>query len=164
MIKHGKIFQLQTHGRPNSHLQPIIKFITKGVADSREKIVLQPQVCDVKGAKRHNGQQCVIAKAFNRTHKPQAVAIGRALAFAVFDGLAIRFTMPPASRRMVEEFDQRGRARIAPIHLNPVNPTWRLGNMRKVPAGKKNGSAPQRRYKKIGVRATRLRLLTSESS
>lgn len=153
MIKHGKIHPIQVRGRPNSHLAPILKFITKGVADAKEAIVLQPQVCDVKGAKRHNSQQCVIARAFNRVLKPQAVAVGRSLAFAVFDGLAVRFTMPNASRKMVEEFDQRGRARIAPIHLNPVNKTWRLGNPRKAASGKKDGSRPTKRYKKIGVRA-----------
>lgn len=153
MIKHGKIHKMQARGRPNSHLEPIKKFITKGVADAKEKIVLQPQVCDVKGAKRFNGQQCVIARAFKRAYRPQAVAIGRSLAFAVFDGLALRFTMPPASRKMAEEFDQRGRAQIAPIHLNPVSPAWLLGNPRKRPRGKVTGSKPQRRYKKVGVRA-----------
>ena len=154
MIKHGKIHPLRTRGRPNSHLEPILKFITKGVADARETVQLQPQACDVKGAKRHNGQQCVIAKAFTRVHKPQAVAIGRSLAFAVFNGLAIRFVVPADSRKLVEEFDQRGRARLAPITLSKVNPSWHLGgdDRKRTPTHKRTGEKRQR-TKKIGVRA-----------
>jgi hypothetical protein len=153
MIKHGKIHPLKTTGRPNSHLEPIMKFITKGVADARESIRLQPQSCDVKGAKRYNGQQCVIAKAFTRTLKPEAVAIGRSLAYAVFKGLAIRFAVPASSRKLVEEFDQRGRVHLAPITLSKVNPAWRLGGDDRNRAHKPPTSTIVKRTKKIGIRA-----------
>lgn len=152
MIKHGKIHPLQQRGRPNSHIEPIKEFVTKGIADAKEKITLQPMACDVKGAKRFNGQQCVIARAFKRTYKPQAVAVGRSLAYAVFNGLAIRFSLPPKSRELVEEFDQKGRARNAPIELVPASPTWQIG--RTAPSGKNDGSRPKKhRTRKIGVRA-----------
>jgi len=150
--KHGRIHPLKQRGRPNAHLTPIQDFITKGIADARESIVLQPQACDVKGAKRHNPQQCVIAKALHRVYKPQAVAVGRSMAFAVFNGLAVRFRMPPSAQKLVQEFDQRGRARNAPIELSPVSPAWRLGNPGRKPAGKKRGEYRQR-TRKIGVRA-----------
>lgn len=154
MIKHGKVHPLQTKGRPNTHLEPIMKFITKGVADAKESITLQPQVCDVKGAKRFNGQQCVIAKAFTRVHKPQAVAIGRSLAFAVFNGLAVRFTVPAASRKLVEEFDQRGKATLAPITLRRICPAWKLGgDDRKRTTTPKRTGKHRHRTRKIGVRA-----------
>lgn len=154
MIKHGKIHPLKSRGRPNTHIAPIEEFVTKGIADAREKIVLQPMACDVKGAKRHNSQQCVIAKALKRVYKPQAVAVGRSLAYAVFDGLAVRFSLPPASRKMVEEFDQRGRARSAPIELNAISRSWRLGNPGNYGKGKNDGSRPKKhRAKRIGVRA-----------
>jgi hypothetical protein len=154
MIKHGKIHPLKTTGRPNSHLEPIMKFITKGVADARESIKLQPQVCDVKGAKRYNGQQCVIAKAFTRALKPQAVAIGRSLAFAVFNGLAVRFVVPASSRKRLEEFDQKGRVHLAPITLCKVNPTWRLGeDVRKRTKDFVRTGTIRPRTRKLGVRA-----------
>lgn len=153
MIKHGKIYPLRTRGRPNSHLAPIMKFITKGVADAKESITLQPQACDVKGAKRYNGQQCVIAKAITRVHRPQAVAIGRSLAFVVFDGLAIRLRVPAASRKLAEEFDQRGRARLAPVKLEHMNPSWKLGGDGRTRTTKPNRTGEKRtRTKKIGVR------------
>lgn len=156
MIKHGKVHPLKAHGRPNSHIEPIKDFVTKGIADAREKITIQPLACDVKGAKRFNGQQCVIARALTRTYHPQAVAIGRSLAFAVFDGLAVRFMVSKSAREMVQEFDQRGRSRSAPVSLLPISPTssWRLGRglpPRIGPAGKPG--AAKRRLKKIGVRA-----------
>lgn len=154
MIKHGKIHPVQTSGRPSTHLAPIMKFITKGVADARESITLQPMACDVKGAKRYNGQQCVIAKAFTRVLKPQAVAIGRSLAFAVFDGLAVRFVVPADSRKLVEEFDQRGRARLAPIKLSRVKPSWKLGGDDRKRTTQVNRTGEKRaRTKQIGVRA-----------
>lgn len=156
MIKHGKVHPVSIKGRPNAHLAPIIDFVTKGVADARERIVLQPMACDVKGAKRHNGQQCVIAKALQRVHKPQAVAVGRSLAYVVFDGLAIRFQLPVASRKMVEEFDQRGRARSAPVELAAISRSWKLGKpqARDTRTERDRANAPKRaRYRKVGVRA-----------
>lgn len=153
MIKHGKIHPLESRGRPNSHLEPIRKYITKGVADARESIKLQPQVCDVKGAKRFNGQQCVIAKAFTRVYKPKAIAIGRSLAYAVFNGVAVRFVVPIDSRKLVEEFDQRGRARLAPITLSKVNPSWHLGGDNRKRTPKFTKGEKRSRVKKIGVRA-----------
>lgn len=155
MIKHGKIHKLKNVGRPNSHLQPIMNLVTKGVADAKESIELQPKACDVKGAKRFNGQQCVIARAFSRTHHPQAVAIGRSLAFAVFDGLAIRFTVPPESRRLIEEFDQRGKSSLAPIRLAAVNKTWRLDAKRsQANVNFGSGNAKKKsRTRKYGIRA-----------
>lgn len=154
MIKHGKVHRLKSQGRPNSHLEPIKKFITKGVADSKETITLEPMACDVKGAKRHDGQQCVIAKAFTRVHRPQAVAIGRSIAFAVFNGLAIRFAVPAQSRKLVEEFDQRGRARLAPITLSRINPAWKLGGDDRKRTTTPNRTGEKRsRTKRLGVRA-----------
>src|SRR5260221_12049570 len=107
MVKHGKIYKI---GSPHKqHLSPIMGYVTKGVADAVEDIALQPQACDARGAKQFDSQQCVIAKCLSRTLHPQAVAVGRSLAYVVFDGLAIRFAVPAASRRVVEEFDTRGR-------------------------------------------------------
>ncbi len=154
MIKHGPIQQVKETGIAKATLQPIHKFITKGIADAKQDIILQPMACDVKGAKRFNGQQCVIAKCLTRTMHPEAVAVGRSLAYAVFNGLAVRFAVPIASRRLVEEFDQRGKATNAPIALKAVSKSWRLT---KRIAGKKNDKAPSgkkvKRTKHIGVRA-----------
>lgn len=153
MIKHGKIHPIIAERIPHSHLDPIKEFITKGIADARETVVLQPQACDVRGAKRHNGQQCVIAKALQRVHKPQAVAVGRSLAYVVFNGLAIRFKMPDASRKVIEEFDSRGRVRVAPIELRVVEPSWRL-RAKRVPRVKTGRKTQTRaRTKRLGVRA-----------
>ena len=151
MIKHGKIYPI--HGIAKSHLKPIAEFVTKGVADSKENITLTPKACDVKGAKRFNGQECVIAKALTRTLKPQAVAIGRSTAFAVFNGLAVRFLVPKASRLLVEEFDQRGRARSAPIDLCAPFKSQRI---RAKKVGGNTGPAHQKkksRMRPYGVRA-----------
>lgn len=133
MIKHGKVHPIKkggNNGKTPSHIAPIIRFVTKGIADAREKIVLQPQACDVKGAQRFNGQQCVIARAFQREHKPQAVAVGRSLAYAVFNGLAVRFRVPTASRHLVEEFDATGKVKKAPIILDKMNASWNLTKQR----------------------------------
>jgi hypothetical protein len=153
MIKHGKIYPLNGH---HSHLDPIREFVTKGVADAKEKIVLEPRACDVRGAKRFNGQQCVIAKALTRTAKPEAVAIGRNAAFAVFDGLAIRFAVPAKSREVVEEFDEKGRVRKVPIELVPADKGNRLHKRQGVRGLRtREGMEPNRRkyVKRYGVRA-----------
>lgn len=153
MIKHGKIHPILEAHVPHSHLDPIKKFITKGIADARENLVLQTQACDVKGAKRHNSQMCVIAKCLKRTHRPQAVAVGRSLAYAVFNGLAIRFSLPQASRELVKEFDQRGRARNAQISLHAPCKSWKLrADVRPRNAKKKKGGT-RSRTKPYGVRA-----------
>jgi hypothetical protein len=154
MIKHGKIHKFKEHGKTPSHLMPIKEFITKGIADAKEKIVLSPQACDVKGAKRFNGQQCVIAKALTRTMHPQAVAVGRSLAYAVFNGLAIRFRVPTAARKVVEEFDSNGKVKKADIVLDEINPTWGLSRQRQ---RRKRDEKPRKKYAKrntqYGVRA-----------
>ena len=128
VIKHGKIHKLYggIQGRTNSHLEPIKEFVKKGIADAREAVVLQPCAADVKGAKRFNGQQCVIARALTREHHPEAVAVGRSFAYAVFKGLAVRFKVPAASRQLIEEFDSQGRVKKAPIELAPVPPSLRF--------------------------------------
>lgn len=148
MIDHGKIYKV---GSPHKqHLSPIMGYVTKGIADAAESITLQPQACDVRGAKQFDAQQCVIAKCLTRILHPQAVAVGRSLAYAVFDGLAIRFAVPGASRKVVEEFDRRGRVVRAPIVLLAVPPSWRIGSLRA--AGYKRGGT-KRRMKKLNVRA-----------
>lgn len=153
MIKHGKIFPLSSKGRPDTHLSPIKHLITRGVADAKTDIFLQPLACDVRGAKRFNGQQCVIAKVLTRTMHPQGVAVGRSLAYVVVNGLAIRFKLPLASRRLVEEFDQKGRVRNAPVELKKPEPSWRLGNPRNQGDKKGTSSRPaHRRTKRFGVR------------
>lgn len=159
MIKHGKIHQFYGHSTASehSHLEPIKKHVTKGIADAREKVILQPLACDVRGAKKFDGQQCVIAKALSRVHKPQAVAVGRSVAYAVFDGLAVRFKVPEASRHLIEEFDSSGRVRKAPIELHPIQKSWRLGSQsrsgnkpRKAASSKQKRRSPTKKY---GVRA-----------
>lgn len=158
MIKHGKIHKLFGRAKANthSHLDPIKKFVTKGITDAKEPIVLQPMACDVRGARRFDGQQCVIAKALTRIHKPQAVAVGRSFAYAVFDGLAVRFQVPIASRRLIEEFDSSGRVRKAPIELRAVHPSLRLRLKRQSPDKRKRDleAEPKRkRARRYGVRA-----------
>lgn len=149
MVKHGKIYKI--HGHHKQHLSPIMGYVTEGVADALESVTLQPQGCDVRGAERFNPQQCVIAKCLNRSLHPQAVAIGRSLAYAVFDGLAIRFAVNSAARRVVEEFDERGRVVRAPIVLSTVPRSQALRASRPGPAGE--GTRKKRRVKKINVRA-----------
>lgn len=155
-IKHGKIYPLHTkgHGNSPSHLNPIQSVITRGIADAHESITLQPKACDVKGAKRYNGQHCVIAKALKRILHPQAVAVGRSLAYVVVKGLAIRFVVPPSSRKLIEEFDTRGKASIAPLKLSAVNPSWSIKNLRGTgqPARKRKGEK-RNRLKHFAVRA-----------
>jgi hypothetical protein len=154
VIKHGKIHPIIDAHVPHSHLDPIKEYITKGIADARENVVLQPMACDVKGAKRHNPQQCVIAKALKRIHHPQAVAVGRSLAYVVMNGLAIRFSLPVNSRKLVEEFDQRGRARNAPVTLAAPCSSWKLRAKRDRDVLEKNEKKTKRaRTRKIGVRA-----------
>lgn len=159
MIKHGKIHK--TYGRKpmgrHSHLRQIQHFVTKGVADALEGIVLHPLACDVKGAKRFNAQQCVIAKALTRVLKPQAVVVGRSMAFVVMDGLAIRFEVPLAAREAIEEFDTRGRVHRAPIELRKVPASQRLTEKAQYPETRKMAdrvyNPKMKRMKKIGVRA-----------
>lgn len=156
MIKHGKVHKLygKSTGGNHSHLEPIREFITKGIADASEKVVIHPLACDVKGAKRYDGQQCVIARALTRTMHPQAVAVGRSLAFVVFKGLAIRFRVPAASKKLVEGFDQRGRVRNAPVELCAINPAWSLHKQQsKRKPRVHTAKQPRRRMKRYGVRA-----------
>lgn len=155
MIKHGPIQKLERKGQGfnfTSHLEPIKEFVTRGIADAKEKIILQPQACDVRGAKKFDGQQCVIAKALKRTMKPQAVAVGRSLAYVVMDGLAIRFRMPTGAQKVVEEFDSRGRVRNAPIELSTIFKSWKLQAKRRQ-LSRANGKTHKRRTKKLQVRA-----------
>lgn len=156
MIKHGKVHPYKPGLR--THLEPVSSFITKGVCDAREGIVLEPKACDVKGAKRFNGQQCVIAKALTRTQNPEAVAVGRAFAYVVVDGLAIRFKLTKQATKLVDEFDQRGRARSAPIELAAIPKDLQFGKKKQAPdhrAGKgpRPTATPKRRMKRVGVRA-----------
>lgn len=154
MLKHGPVHKMYGTGsaHSHSHLDPIKDFVTKGVADSRQRIVLQPMACDVKGAKKHSGQQCVIARALNRTLKPQAVAVGRSMAFVVVNGLAVRFSLPKASTKVVDEWDEYGRVKKAPIELHPVAPSQKLRAKKAAPSREVTG-AKRKRMKKIGVRA-----------
>lgn len=159
MIKHGPIHKYlgkhKSEALMRSHLKPIIKYVTKGIADARENIVLTPQACDAKGAKKFNGQQCVIAKALTRIHKPDAVAVGRSYAYVVQDGLAIRMRMGDAARAVVEEFDARGRVKISPIKLLVPCKSQRLKKRAQQPprVNTKN-PAPKARTRKLGVRAS----------
>lgn len=150
MVKHGKIYKI--YGNHKQHLSPIMGYVTEGVADATESVTLEPQACDVRGAERFNPQQCVIAKCLNRSLHPQAIAIGRSLAYAVFDGLAIRFVVRNAARKVVEEFDERGRVVRAPIVLS-VPP--RSQKLRAPYTGGNRGRNPglKRRMKKLNVRA-----------
>ncbi len=150
MVKHGKVYKI--YGHHKQHLSPIMGYVTKGIADATESLTLQPQACDVRGAKRYDAQQCVIAKCLSRHLHPEAVAIGRSLAYAVFDGLAIRFSVPAASRKVVEEFDERGRVVRAPIVLSVVPPSWSIKSFRKG-GGHGHGGVAKRRMKKLNVRA-----------
>lgn len=153
-IKHGKIYSIDKKQAIRTHLGPIKELVTRGIADAHESITLQPKACDIKGAKRHNGQHCVIAKALQRTLHPQAVAVGRSLAYVVVEGLAIRFIVPKASRKLIEEFDQRGKASVAPVTLSAVNPTWKMSAMRARRPKKQSGAVTKRaRTKSLGVRA-----------
>lgn len=157
-IKHGKIHPFAKNGSSPSHLDPIKKFVTVGVCDALEGITLKPQACDVKGAKKHNGQQCVIAKAINRTYHPEAVAVGRSFAYVVVGGVAIRFQMTSPAKAVVEEFDTKGRARSVPVELSAVPKSLRFGKRVSSPETRKAGDRPatperKKRMKKIGVRA-----------
>jgi hypothetical protein len=127
-------------------------YVTEGVADATESITLQPQACDVRGAERFDPQQCVIAKCLNRSLHPQAVAIGRSLAYAVFDGLAIRFAVGNAARKVVEEFDERGRVVRAPIVLSVPSRSQALRAQR-AGGNTGKGAGHKRRMKKLNVRA-----------
>lgn len=154
-IKHGKVYPVKYKSGGKTHTSPIEEFITKGKADAKQKITIQPLACDVKGAKRFNEQQCVIAKCLNRTFKPEAVAVGRSLAYVVIDGVAIRFKMPLASKRLVDEFDQRGRARSAPVELIPPHKSWTIGNRPQKPdtrKSRKKNAVKRPRGKRIGTR------------
>lgn len=154
MIKHGKIYKVsKTH--MTTYLAPIMEFVTKGVADAKEKVVLSPKACDVRGAQRFNAQMCVIARNLTRERKPEAVSVGRTLAYAVFDGLAIRFRMPHASRAAAEMFDQSGRVKRAHIELWPINKTWLLRTKQRG-SGRRSGAkkGPKlERARRWGVRA-----------
>lgn len=159
MIKHGPIHK--TYGRTpssgHSHLKPIRALITKGVADATENITLHPLACDVRGAKKFDVQRCVIARAINRTMKPQGVVVGRSMAFVVQDGLAIRFNVPAKSRESIDEFDLRGRVRRAPIELHKVTASQKLTTTHTehtTPRPRDLGAEPRRkRMRKVGLRA-----------
>lgn len=128
MVKHGKVYKAYTSHR--QHLTPIMKYVKRGLADAKEDIVLQPQREDARGARRYNGQRCVIAKCINRQLKPEAVAVGRSLAYAVFNGLAVRFFVSSKARKTVEEFDERGHVKRAPIVLSAVPKSQLIQNNR----------------------------------
>ncbi len=155
-IKHGKIYPLhgKGHGNTPSHLDPIQHHIKRGICDAKESITLQPKACDVKGAKRFNGQSCVIAKALKRVLHPQAVAVGRTLAYVVVDGLAVRFSVPAASRKLIEEFDTRGKASLAPVELRRISKSWEIKNNRGTnQPPRKRGGGKRKRMKHYEVRA-----------
>lgn len=127
-IKHGRVYGLPKKSTGHAQLDPIRILITKGVADAKENVTLQPLVCDIKGSLRKDAHNCVIARALKRTMHVKAVSVGRSLAYVVDnDGTAIRFTLPAASRRLVEEFDQRGKSSTAPIQLNAPTSSWQIG-------------------------------------
>lgn len=147
-IKHGKVYKV--YPRHRQHLTPIMKYVRRGLADAKEPIVLQPEACDVRGAKKYNGQQCVVARCLNRLLKPEAVAVGRAMAYAVFDGLAIRFFVNTSARRAVEEFDEKGRVKRAPIVLAAVPKSQLIQNNRRR-GGTERSTGKHRR--KFGIRA-----------
>lgn len=148
MIKHGKVYKVYTRHR--QHLTPIMKYVRRGLADAKEDVILQPESSDVRWAKKYNGQQCVIARCLNRLFKPEAVAVGRALAYAVFDGLAIRFFVNTSARKAVEEFDDKGRVKRAPIVLRAV-PKSQLIQVNRRRGGTGRSTGKHRR--KFGIRA-----------
>lgn len=156
MIKHGPIqtYYHRSHKDAliKSHLEPISKFVTKGIADATQSITLDLQKCDVKGAKRFDGQKCVIAKALTRVFKPDAVAVGRSRAYVVIKGLAIRFNTASASQKTLEEFDDRGRAHLIPVKLLKVCKSQRLGSKQKTHTDA-DKPVKRARARKIGVRA-----------
>jgi hypothetical protein len=149
VIKHGKIYSI--HSKMLKNLKPIQKYITKGIADSRENFVLEPLACDMRGSKRYDTGQCVIARGLKRVLHPEAVAVGRSNAVVVVEGLAIRFTIPKRSRDLVDEFDQRGKVKKAPIVLMAVTKSWRIGAGKHKARGSK--IPKQTRSRKYGVRA-----------
>lgn len=154
MIKHGPIQKFEANPIFPSHLSPIKEHVTRGIADAREDITLDLRSCDVRGAKKHNGQNCVIAKALTRLYKPQAVAVGRSLAYVVFRGLAVRLRVEGFARNVVEEWDSRGRVRVAPVVSKSINKTWRLGTPQRGESRPKKRTGKKRaRVRKLGVRA-----------
>lgn len=148
MVKHGKVYKVFTKHR--QHLTPIMKYVRRGLADAKESITLQPESCDARGAKRYNSQQCVIARCFNRVYKPEAIAVGRNLAYAVFDGLAIRFFVNNSARKAVEMFDEKGLVKRAQIVLSAV-PKSQLVQANRARGGTSRGTGKHR--KRAGVRA-----------
>lgn len=149
MVKHGKVYKAYTSHR--QHLTPIMKYVKRGLADAKEDIVLQPEAQDARGAKRYNGQRCVIAKCINRQLKPEAVAVGRSLAYAVIDGLAIRFFVNTSARKTVEEFDERGHVKRKPIILSAVPKSQLIQNNRA--RGGTGRSKTGKHKQKAGIRA-----------
>lgn len=156
MIKHGPIMKKygKTQIAKHSHLAAIAEYVTKGICDAKENVVIQPQACDVKGAKQFSSQHCVIARAFNRTFKPEAIAVGRSTAFAVFNGLAVRFLLRKATTKLVDEFDLKGRVRRAPFTLFAANPANTLvGKDKKQHMKKTKSKEKAKRIRRLNVRA-----------
>lgn len=151
MIKHGKIHPFIKRGA--THLEPVREYITKGIADATAKISLQPERCDIRGAKRRNGQQCVVARVINRKIHPDAVAVGRAYTWIIVDGVGIRFRNPQTLTKYIEVFDEHGKASTMPVELWPITPNGRL-RCKQIRSSKPRPAKTRRPVmKKIGVRA-----------
>jgi hypothetical protein len=149
-IQHGKVYKVYTRHR--QHLTPIMKYVRRGLADAKETITLQPEARDCRGARRYNSQECVVARCFNRVYKPDAIAVGRNFAYAVFDGLAIRFFVNQRTRKAVEMFDEKGLIKRSPVILSAV-PKSQLVQVNRKRGGTTRPRGTPKRRKRIGVRA-----------
>jgi hypothetical protein len=78
--------------------------------------------------------------------------VGRNFAYAVFDGLAIRFFVNGCARKAVEMFDEKGLIKRAPVMLSAI-PKSQLVQVNRKRGGTTRASAHPKRRKRIGVRA-----------
>lgn len=160
MIRHHKIIALESIGpRGQKQLDPIRKFITKGVADAKDSLTLTTKACDAQGAKQFNPQHCVIAKCADRTLHPKAISVCRSAAYLVFNGVAIRYVVAGNTVGFIDRFDQDGVTIHRPVVLSAPSKTARIGAPH--PAGGTDATKPDRKRKKnkparvvkMGVRA-----------
>lgn len=155
-IRHGKVYPMNHKGLSKSHLGSIAEYVTRGVADAKDPLILETKVCDITGAKRHDPERCVVARCVTRTQDVEAVAVSRTMTYVVQGGVAIRHVNPSFERHYIEEWDARGRSHPARVKLLPVNASWRLGNPRGVGTTKNRNRvavAKRPRTRRLGVRA-----------
>lgn len=152
-IRHGKAVSINRAGRPFEQLDLFEQGTILRVADALQKFILHPMKADVLGAKRHNPRACVIARGLIREFKADGAAVGRHSAYVVKNGLAIRFFLKENTRKVVEEWDEKGKVRIAPIELSAFSQTQKLG--RRSSSGKVRPGTGHRKLRKAksGVRA-----------